>query len=185
MVVVSISKSCHLHPAHKKHSPGAWGLEEREERWVSSCFLDITGPGLLCCGYRTGVGGLGMAEATSTSSETREGSSEGSSAMGSSSPSTSLCQIGKYQQSTQTSFRAMVKMVEAKPKLNPKTLTAPARAQAQAPWGLPLHSPADDSRCRARSPRFQDALMLSSTNLRSVLHLLRRMLEKDLSSQQL
>lgn len=64
MVVVSISKNRRLHPAHKKHGGGAWGLEETEERWVSSHFLEIIRTGLLCRGAGKGAGGSAVAEVT-------------------------------------------------------------------------------------------------------------------------
>lgn len=47
MVLVSISETHHLHPAWRKHSGGARGLEEMEERWLSSCLQEIIGTSLL------------------------------------------------------------------------------------------------------------------------------------------
>ena len=71
MVVVSISKSCHLRPACKKRGGGAWELEGTEESWVSSRFLEIIRTRLLCCGAGTGVGGL--AEVTNTAAKATAG----------------------------------------------------------------------------------------------------------------
>lgn len=143
MVVVSISKNRHLRPAHKKHGSRAWGLEEVEERWVSSRFLEIIGTRLLCCRAGTGAGGSAVAEVTGTTAKATAGQQCRHLGHG------KLFSIPPPPSATSARTGGMLRPLSGpaagpsrgedggscvRAKSNPETLPVPERARARTPW---------------------------------------------------